>query len=515
MDVALQGILVKNGQTEIGVKWNFAKISTVEEFRQAVPLTAYDDYKPYIDRMVEKGEQKLITDDTISRFSVSSGTTGKAKYIPGVSKIPSLKDIMPPSGVKILHLINIPDEIAYTPFGMPVEAISVRVVRSLIEACPDNYVIPSEAYHISPLSVALYVQMVLALKEPQLNEISSVFIPTVISAVMLLKSRWREMLEDVRSGKIGSTLPLTSEKRSALEKCLSGPDPIRADVLQEILEQAETSNYESMLSKIWPQLRVIKCLCSGNMSCFVPTLKHYCGSNIHVSSYWYGCTEIDIIGIPVKPLEEVSLFRLAPNNFYEFIPIDKSSERKPNTLLSNEVEIGKAYEIVVTSSAGFYRYRIGDYIKIIDQREQGPLFDFHGREKMILKLGGHSLYEANFEKAMTIFTSTMTSRVDYIISIDDHLFSRYKVWIECADVERNGLDKYLDKCLQEVDFKYKVDRSNGRLDQLIVAMVKPGTFAKILTFMKSRTLNTEAQLKIPRMVLLSEIQEILEQNVTE
>ena len=56
------------------------------------------------------------------------------------------------------------------------------------------------------------------------------------------------------------------------------------------------------------------------------------------------------------------------------------------------------------------------------------------------------------------FTSTTSSRVDYIVSIDDNTYSRYKIWVECSDL-RDNLDTFLDKSLQNVDFRnIKYDR---------------------------------------------------------
>ncbi len=514
-DPVLQEILSKNQHSEIGRRWKFGEITNIETFRQNVPLTTYDDYKPLIDRIVERGEQDLTRSFPVSQFSLTSGTTGVAKYIPGAHKLPSLDFLLPSGGKKILHLVNISDKKNETPFGMPIQGISVRVVRYMIEARPNNYVVPLEACCVTPLSLALYIQLLLGLKEPNIEEISSVFIPIVINAVMILKSRWKEIVQDIRSGKLALTLPLSDEKRDALERILGGQDPSRADTLQKIFEQAEHVLFRDILALVWPKLRLIKCLCSGNMSCFVPTLKHYCGPNIHISSYWFGCTEVDAIGIPAKPLEEVSLFRLAPNNFYEFIPIELSHDRNPQTLLSHEVEKGKVYELIVTSVSGWYRYRFGDYVEIIEQTEDGPLFDFNGREKMTLKLGGHSLFEANIEKTMTSLTRRTSSRVDYTVSINDATYSGYKVWIETlsSDIAVDRLSHELDQCLQQVDSKYEYDRSSGRLDQLAIAFVNPGTFAAIFELMKSRTLNAEAQLKIPRMVFLPEIHKILKQNV--
>ncbi|MBQ3627359.1 MAG: GH3 auxin-responsive promoter family protein [Synergistaceae bacterium] len=47
--------------TEYVRKYNFAGIKSVEDFKRMVPFTTYDDYEPYITRMIENGEKNLLT----------------------------------------------------------------------------------------------------------------------------------------------------------------------------------------------------------------------------------------------------------------------------------------------------------------------------------------------------------------------------------------------------------------------------------------------------------------------
>ena len=54
-------ILQDNKNTEYGKKNNFADIKTIEDFQNNVPVSVYDDYAPYIERMTEKGERDIIT----------------------------------------------------------------------------------------------------------------------------------------------------------------------------------------------------------------------------------------------------------------------------------------------------------------------------------------------------------------------------------------------------------------------------------------------------------------------
>ena len=51
-----------------------------------------------------------------------------------------------------------------------------------------------------------------------------------------------------------------------------------------------------------------------------------------------------------------------------------SSEENPKTLLLDEVEKGKNYELVMTTRTGLYRYRNGDVIEVSGFHENCPVF---------------------------------------------------------------------------------------------------------------------------------------------
>ena len=61
-EALLMRILDMNKDTEYGRKYHFADIHSVEDYRNAVPVTTYDDYADYILRMTEKGEIPCLRD---------------------------------------------------------------------------------------------------------------------------------------------------------------------------------------------------------------------------------------------------------------------------------------------------------------------------------------------------------------------------------------------------------------------------------------------------------------------
>ncbi|MBQ8026899.1 MAG: GH3 auxin-responsive promoter family protein, partial [Clostridia bacterium] len=81
-DKLLNRIVRKNKNCELGKKYNFADIHSVEEFRSKVPLTTYEDYDPLVDRMILNKEKNIMYKGYNVRYCSSSGSVGKPKILP-------------------------------------------------------------------------------------------------------------------------------------------------------------------------------------------------------------------------------------------------------------------------------------------------------------------------------------------------------------------------------------------------------------------------------------------------
>eukprot|EP00057_Strongylocentrotus_purpuratus_P029696 XP_011684170.1 PREDICTED: indole-3-acetic acid-amido synthetase GH3.3-like [Strongylocentrotus purpuratus] len=80
-DQFLMRVLKENGDTDYGRKFKLKNIVSAEEFRKRHPLTTYEDYKPYVERVMA-GEQGVMTQVMPNAFIQTSGTTGPSKYFP-------------------------------------------------------------------------------------------------------------------------------------------------------------------------------------------------------------------------------------------------------------------------------------------------------------------------------------------------------------------------------------------------------------------------------------------------
>ena len=77
----LRAILRKNRDTDFGRGHGFASLHTVADYRRALPVSTYDAFRPYVER-IARGEHRVLGADKVQYLGVSSGTTGTRKFLP-------------------------------------------------------------------------------------------------------------------------------------------------------------------------------------------------------------------------------------------------------------------------------------------------------------------------------------------------------------------------------------------------------------------------------------------------
>jgi phenylacetate-coenzyme A ligase PaaK-like adenylate-forming protein len=107
----------------------------------------------------------------------------------------------------------------------------------------------------------------------------------------------------------------------------------------------------------------------------------------------YGSSEGGLMAM--QDWHKTSLAFIPDTNFFEFIPEEQINAEHPRTVLIDEVQEGKAYELVLTNFYGmpFARYRQGDLVRIVrgDTVNGGvPRMEFLGRADDTIDLFGIS-----------------------------------------------------------------------------------------------------------------------------
>ena len=114
---------------------------------------------------------------------------------------------------------------------------------------------------------------------------------------------------------------------------------------------------------------------------------------------FYACTEGGVMA--VQSWKRQGMVLIPYSDFYEFIPEEESAKSRrernyePETLLTNQIETGKSYELVITNFFGmpFLRYRVGHLIKVLslEERESGirlPSISLEARCDDLIDLAG-------------------------------------------------------------------------------------------------------------------------------
>lgn len=515
-------VLSRNKDTEIGKKWKFASISTVQDYRSNVPLTDYEDYRPYVDRMVEKGENNLIVNGKVTYYAPTSGTTSKSKLIPRFVTESTRRF---PLQYNQLMLLTCWYTHTYTPAGVPIIPGSTADVGAAVGANPASFAAPLEAYKIHDVKTALYVQLVLGLKNPSVDCIVATFCTTVVTAFNLLAQEWRQMIEDIKTGSLTQLPDLPEEQRTVLQGVMGKPDPQRAEKLLDMFLDAKSVDFEGIAHRLWPKLTVVYALAGGTLSTYIPQVQHYMGSEIHLFSDMYLSSE-GVLGINKWPGQHISAYSLNTDSvFFEFIPLSEAGSKSPTkVLLAEEVEKGDSYEIVITTQEGLYRYRLGDLVKVLEPScgTKPPMIEVLGRVKMTLHLHA-KLNDFHIGAAICALAKGPWRKClieEYMVTAETKCIPpKYKFWIEPSSSDM--LDASLlaisaalvDKELTDANVDYAAARSANMLALPAVAIVNSGTFGLVMEVLKRRSPVAETQMKMPHVTTDSAIIQVLEDNV--
>jgi hypothetical protein len=155
--------------------------------------------------------------------------------------------------------------------------------------------------------------------------------------------------------------------------------------------------------------------------------------------------------------------------FMEFVPFDENNFdfngdmiASPNALLIDEVEEGKDYALLISTSAGAWRYLIGDTIKFVDKEKCEIVIT--GRTKHFLSLVGEHLSVDNMNKAIQLAGQEMNICIPEftVAGVPYGNFFAHHWYVACNDqVNAEQLCITLDNKLKELNDDYAIERKSA------------------------------------------------------
>ena len=197
--------------------------------------------------------------------------------------------------------------------------------------------------------------------------------------------------------------------------------------------------------------------------------------------------------------------RLVTNEhlFLEFVPFNEQNftangdlVNSPEALMIHEVEEGKDYALLISTSAGAWRYLIGDTVRFVHKENCEIIIT--GRTKHFLSLVGEHLSVDNMNRAIQVAAEKLNISIpEFTVAGEPSgSFFAHHWYVATNDpVDPGVLGKLIDDTLKELNDDYAVERKSAlkevRLDVL--------SEKRFLDFMQSQG-KVGGQHKFPRVL---------------
>jgi hypothetical protein len=462
----LSELLSKAQNTETGIRYDFRNIENYEAYRANVPLSTYESMASQIERC-RKGTQNIFWPSPIKWFAKSSGTTNaKSKFIPVSTE--ALEDCHYKAGKDMLSLYfnNNPDS----------QLLSGKCLR--LGGSHELY--SENNSYFGDLSAIIIQNM------PFWAELSST--PSHKTSLM---SEWETKMQAI-----------VQETLTENVTSLAGVPSWMLLLLQKVLKETGSKH----ITEVWPDIEVYF---HGGVS-FKPYSDLYKSlfPNKGFKFYEIYNASEGFFGIQDRNDADDLLLMLDYGIFYEFIPFElNSKERELKAIPLAEVALNTNYELVITTNAGLWRYRIGDTVRFTNLSPYR--IQITGRTKHHINAFGEELIIDNAERALSKVSSQTQSVVSNYSAAPIFMENNTKgahEWMVEFEKEPDDLtlfSKLLDQALQEENSDYEAKR-NSSLNPLQLHKAKKGLFYQWL----SSKNKLGGQHKIPR---LSNSRELLEE----
>ncbi len=189
--------------------------------------------------------------------------------------------------------------------------------------------------------------------------------------------------------------------------------------------------------------------------------------------------------------------------FMEFVPFDEKNFdgngdmiSNPEALMIHEVEEGKDYALLISTSAGTWRYLIGDTLRFTDKEKCEIVIT--GRTKHYLSLVGEHLSVDNMNKAIQLASEEMNICIPEftVAGIPYGNFFAHHWYVACNDeVNTELLRTTIDNKLKELNDDYAIERMSALKDVLLDVL----TEQQFMDFMTAKG-KMGGQHKFPRVL---------------
>jgi len=446
--------LIKVGKTTLfGKDHELDKVTNYATFKQAVPISDYEGFRMYIDK-IKEGAKNVLWKGRPIYLAKTSGTTSGVKYIPITKE-------------SISNHIN----------GARNAILSYMYATGNTQFASGKMIF---------LSGSPELERVGGIPTGRLSGIVNHHIPKYLRGNQLPSyetnciEEWEEKLEQIVAETNGKNLTL-----------VGGIPPWMQMYFDSIVQKTGKP-----VKDVFPNLQV---LVQGgvNFEPYKSKLFETIGKEIDTIEL-FPASE-GFFAFQDTRDQQGLLLNTNSGIFYEFIPLAEVHNDHPTRLSLGQVELGAQYALIINSNAGLWGYSIGDTIKFVSLQPYRIIVT--GRIKHFISAFGEHVIGEEVEQALLKATSQLNASVveftvaPYIQKGEGKSYHEWFIEFDKAPADMNEFSALLNSLMSEKNVYYQDLIVGNILEPLHVTLLQKNAF---INFMRAQG-KLGGQNKVPRL----------------
>ena len=485
-EALLRRILAQNAETAFGKAHGFDRIRTAGQYRKAVPIQTYETLREHIERQELTGEPCLTAEQPVY-YNRTSGTVAAPKNIPltksaldriqGLQRLTAYMMSKHTSMLtgKVFSIAGAAVE-GTMPGGTPFGSASGLLSASQGRLIRHRYVLPPELSDITDNDARYLLTGVLGAAEQSVTCLATANPSTLVRLMDVINQNTDVVIEAVAEGRAPIGLNVGEMSNGSLLR----PQPQRAAELEERRNAEGGLTY----ADLWPGLSGVLTWTGGSCGVAVAKLRPLLTTGCPVFELGYlasevtGTVNLDPHRTSCVPTLGNAFFEFAPSEDWE--PATQDDKRNTDLLTLEQLQEGRDYYVIVTTTSGLYRYDMSDIVRVAGFLEATPMLVFVQKGKGITSITGEKLHEGQVINAVSEILERHGTAPDFFIMLADVDRAGYTLFLETAadgswPSQIPGLAEEIDEQLAGLNIEYKSKRTSRRLAQLTVKPVSAGT----------------------------------------
>ncbi len=477
----LQKFLKQNASTELGKKYQYQNIHSIEDFQKAVPVHDYEAFRELILQQIHEPENQVFVAEKLILLNKTSGSTNTPKLIPVTQSVLdglkysqnlslSFQYNLERKGYsgKILGIVS-PAQEPISDLPVPIGSASGHFYKNMPRMVKNKYVVPHSVFEIENFEDKYYIILLLGIQHQHVTYIGTANPSTVLKLNQILNLRKKDLLHDLKSKTISTSSDIPANIRAKVQKNLK-PTLSRLEELEMIFQQDSIS-----FSDIWPYLRLLNTWTGGSCGIALHAAKALIPSETTIIDPGYLSSEFrGSVTLDLKTQGGVPTYFL---NFFEFVEEELFENGKMDFLTLGKLEIHKKYYVFVTTPSGLVRYAMNDIVKVVGFIDKMPLIVFVQKGNGITNITGEKLHEGQVLTALNQLQLSLA----FAQVLANEEKSQYEAYLEFENPPHDlkQLANQLDEAIARNNSEYAEKRNSGRLHPLIIFPLKNGTYDQI------------------------------------